>query len=76
VAPKLIVVVNELLMDNHQLELAEELAKQSYLFYCYPKTVVNTIINANWSSIQPYIPVDKSSFRLLFNQEAQSVLKK
>jgi beta-1,4-N-acetylglucosaminyltransferase len=31
---KLIVCVNDLLMDNHQVELAESLEKDNYSFYC------------------------------------------
>lgn len=35
----LLVVVNEDLMDNHQTELAEELARNHYLAYCTPEYV-------------------------------------
>jgi beta-1,4-N-acetylglucosaminyltransferase len=31
---KLIIAVNDLLMDNHQVELAEALEKDNYAFYC------------------------------------------
>jgi beta-1,4-N-acetylglucosaminyltransferase len=38
---KLIIVVNDLLMDNHQIELAEALEKDNYAFYC---SIVENII--------------------------------
>jgi len=38
----LLVVVNEDLMDNHQTELAEELARNHYLAYCTPECVART----------------------------------
>ena len=69
VAPKLLVVVNELLMDNHQLELAEELARGSYLYYCYPKTVLDTLTTADWSALKPYVPINKRAFAALLSHE-------
>lgn len=50
----LLVVVNEALMDNHQAELAEELAAQKYLFYASPGTLVETITNMDLASLVPY----------------------
>ncbi|MCO5561734.1 hypothetical protein L7F22_015357 [Adiantum nelumboides] len=50
----LIVVVNEALMDNHQAELAEELAAQKYLMYASPGTLLETVINIDLDSLAPY----------------------
>ena len=50
----LLVIVNEALMDNHQVELAEELAAQKYLYYASPKTLVETINNMNLDTLIPY----------------------
>lgn len=33
----LLVIVNDELADNHQIELAEQLCNDGYLFYCSPK---------------------------------------
>ena len=35
----LIVVINELLMDNHQLELANQLAEDGHLYYATCRSV-------------------------------------
>lgn len=52
----LVVVVNENLMDNHQTELAEQLAKDKYLFYCIPNTLDKTLseLNETISTLRPY----------------------
>lgn len=39
----LVVVINEDLMDNHQLELAEELQNCGYLYYCSCSDLENTL---------------------------------
>ncbi|CAD5169904.1 uncharacterized protein LOC135673071 [Musa acuminata AAA Group] len=52
----LIVVVNEELMDNHQSELAEELAERKHLFYARPQTLHQTIQDMSPESLIPYSP--------------------
>ena len=39
----LLVVVNEKLMDNHQLEIAHEMEQQGYLFHCTCSTLAATL---------------------------------
>ncbi|KAK3860855.1 hypothetical protein Pcinc_033118 [Petrolisthes cinctipes] len=52
----LVVVVNDTLMDNHQTELAEELANNKFCYFCYPDTLQETLTNMDVSQLQPYVP--------------------
>lgn len=64
----LIVVVNEDLMDNHQSELAEELAERKHLYCARPQTLNQTIAIMNLESLLPYRPGDAAPVAKLINR--------
>ncbi|KAL7592066.1 uncharacterized protein LOC111902847 [Lactuca sativa] len=64
----LIVVVNEDLMDNHQSELAEELAERKHLFCAHPQTLYQVIQSLELESIIPYHPGDATPVAKLINR--------
>lgn len=49
----LLVVVNEDLMDNHQLELADQLQVDGHLYYCTCDTLVSTLETVDFSLLAP-----------------------
>ncbi|KAI6651681.1 Bifunctional UDP-N-acetylglucosamine transferase and deubiquitinase ALG13 [Oopsacas minuta] len=53
---QLLVVVNEMLMDNHQLELAQHLAKEGYLIYTTCEYLKETLAGIDFSNLKPYVP--------------------
>ncbi|KAK4771591.1 hypothetical protein SAY87_032123 [Trapa incisa] len=64
----LIVVVNEDLMDNHQAELAEELAERKHLYCARPQTLHKTISDMNLESLLPYHPGDATPVAKIINR--------
>lgn len=64
----LIVVVNEDLMDNHQSELAEELADRKHLYCARPQTLNQTIADMNLESLVPYHLGDATPVAKLINR--------
>ncbi|KAH0470117.1 hypothetical protein IEQ34_001675 [Dendrobium chrysotoxum] len=64
----LIVVVNEDLMDNHQSELAEELADRKHLFCASPQTLGQTIQTMDLDSLLPFQSGDALPVAKLINK--------
>ncbi|PVH66214.1 hypothetical protein PAHAL_1G179700 [Panicum hallii] len=64
----LIVVVNEDLMDNHQSELAEELAERKHLFCAHPQTLGETIQAMDLGTLVPYVPGDAEPVVTVINK--------
>lgn len=52
----LIVVVNEQLMDNHQFELASQLAEEGHLYYATCSTLQETVEQKDMSLLKPFPP--------------------
>ncbi|KAL6480257.1 hypothetical protein MHYP_G00112900 [Metynnis hypsauchen] len=50
----LLVVVNDKLMDNHQLELAKQLQVDSHLLYCTCSTLPQTLRDMDLSALLPF----------------------
>ncbi|KAH0944625.1 hypothetical protein HN011_000324 [Eciton burchellii] len=51
----LIVVINDLLMDNHQTELAEQLYKDEHLYYCSCQNLLYTLQTMNLMKLKPFL---------------------
>ncbi|KAM8732608.1 UDP-N-acetylglucosamine transferase subunit ALG13 [Acanthopagrus schlegelii] len=58
----LLVVVNDKLMDNHQLELARQLHMDSHLLYCTCSTLTETLRTMDLSVLKPFIPGQPKHF--------------
>ncbi|XP_068157468.1 UDP-N-acetylglucosamine transferase subunit ALG13 [Drosophila tropicalis] len=51
-----LIVVNDELMDNHQLELAKQLATENYLYYCRVSQLEKELTKLDFSKLKPYEP--------------------
>ncbi|RLV98457.1 hypothetical protein DV515_00010783 [Chloebia gouldiae] len=58
----LIVVINDKLMDNHQLELAKQLHRDGYVLYCDCSTLVETLQSMDLSALKPFPPGQPEKF--------------
>lgn len=54
----LIVVTNETLMDNHQAEIAEEMARRGYAVHCSPGHLVAALGSSETDALRPYPDAD------------------
>mmetsp|Transcript_40269 Transcript_40269/g.67511 ORF Transcript_40269/g.67511 Transcript_40269/m.67511 type:complete len:170 (+) Transcript_40269:618-1127(+) len=55
---QLVVVVNDLLMDNHQSELASELSSRKHCVATTPEKILQAIENLDSESLVEYVPGD------------------
>ncbi|XP_061582315.1 UDP-N-acetylglucosamine transferase subunit ALG13 homolog [Cololabis saira] len=58
----LLVVVNDKLMNNHQLELAKQLHMDNHLLYCTCSTLTEMLGNMDLSVLQPFPPGQPKNF--------------
>lgn len=59
---KLIVVINEDLQDNHQIELAAQLAEDNHLLFCVPNTLAPTFERIHSTELTPFSPGNPKLF--------------
>ncbi|XP_018589246.1 UDP-N-acetylglucosamine transferase subunit ALG13 homolog isoform X2 [Scleropages formosus] len=64
----LLVVVNDRLMDNHQLELARQLHADSHLLYCTCSTLTETLKTMDLSVLEPFSPGQPENFATFMDQ--------
>jgi beta-1,4-N-acetylglucosaminyltransferase len=58
----LIVCVNEALMGNHQVELAEALAERNYCFFTVPSRLCDFLDSSDYSALRVYPTPDPEVF--------------
>ncbi|XP_037687380.1 UDP-N-acetylglucosamine transferase subunit ALG13 homolog [Choloepus didactylus] len=58
----LVVVINEKLMNNHQLELAKQLHKEGHLFYCTCHTLPGLLKSMDFSTLKSFPPGQPEKF--------------
>ncbi|XP_017669812.1 PREDICTED: putative bifunctional UDP-N-acetylglucosamine transferase and deubiquitinase ALG13 [Lepidothrix coronata] len=64
----LIVVINDKLMNNHQLELAKQLHRDGYVLCCNCSTLVETLQLMDLSTLKPFPPGQPEKFALFLDK--------
>ncbi|XP_017083223.1 UDP-N-acetylglucosamine transferase subunit ALG13 homolog [Drosophila eugracilis] len=49
-----LIVINDTLMDNHQLELAKQLSSENYLYYCKVTDLDAQLASLDFKALKPY----------------------
>ncbi|PSN55499.1 UDP-N-acetylglucosamine transferase subunit ALG13 [Blattella germanica] len=58
----LLVVINEELMNNHQMELAEQLYKDEHVYYTTCKDLEHVLRTMDLGLLKPFAPADTHTF--------------
>ena len=66
---KLFVVINDTLMNNHQIEICRPLYNLKYLYYSNVKNLNNTLKQCDFSHLKPYPKPDYNAFPNIINLE-------
>ncbi|KAJ7396147.1 UDP-N-acetylglucosamine transferase subunit ALG13 like protein [Pitangus sulphuratus] len=64
----LIVVINDKLMNNHQLELAKQLQRDGHVLCCNCSTLVETLQMMDLSTLKPFPPGQPEKFALFLDK--------
>ncbi|NXP55780.1 ALG13 transferase, partial [Heliornis fulica] len=64
----LVVVTNETLMNNHQLELADQLRRDGHVLCCDCGTLVDTLQSMDLSTLKPFPPGQPEKFALFLDK--------
>lgn len=65
----LVVVTNDALMDNHQRELAEQLAADGHLYHATCRTLAATLASADFTRLTDLPRGDPARFAAMLNEE-------
>lgn len=70
---RLLVVVNDTLMDNHQTELADQLTKENYVVQTTVTELSNNLSAICDTELERFPPKDSSKFEEIFNDALKKV---